>query len=221
MWCRLNSVHIANSSVHRFLFILKTKADKISGDSLFQRAFPWRFTAWNLQARMKMGWNLKKLGQLNTIPAKVTYQLFLFRSFVPLILSKEVKGQWIILKTHSCSSSYIIRGISKGVFEWCNVNQKWAFSLLICLEAAKFVLLSVFTLIETICLKICKLVPRVFSFSKPRSPWGRDRTKGLFTWSGGPQSSGVGFFCFHALGDTKQKKLTPLDRGSPLHVNRV
>ena len=25
-------------------------------------------------------------------------------------------------------------------------------------------------------------------------------------------SSGVGFFCFHALGDTKQKKYTPLDR---------
>ena len=37
---------------------------------------------------------------------------------------------------------------------------------------------------------------------------------GLFTWSGGPLSSGVGFFCFHALGDTKQKKLK-------LHVNRV
>ena len=46
-------------------------------------------------------------------------------------------------------------------------------------------------------------------------------TKGLFTWGGGPRSSGVGFFCFHALGDTKQKKLTPLDRGPPLHVNRV
>ena len=45
--------------------------------------------------------------------------------------------------------------------------------------------------------------------------------KGLFTWGGGPQSSGVGFFCFHALGDTKQKKPTPLDRGPPLHVNRV
>ena len=45
--------------------------------------------------------------------------------------------------------------------------------------------------------------------------------KGLFTWSGGPRSGGVGFFCFHALGDTKQKKLTPLDRGPPLHVNRV
>ena len=35
-----------------------------------------------------------------------------------------------------------------------------------------------------------------------------DKTKGLFTWSGGPRSSGVGFFCFHALGDTKQKKPT-------------
>ena len=46
-------------------------------------------------------------------------------------------------------------------------------------------------------------------------------TKGLFTWSGGPRSSGVGFFCFHALADTKQKKPTPLDRGPPLHVNRV
>ena len=48
-----------------------------------------------------------------------------------------------------------------------------------------------------------------------------DFTKGLFTWSGGPRSNGVGFFCFHALGDTKQKKPTPLDQGPPLHVNRV
>ena len=45
--------------------------------------------------------------------------------------------------------------------------------------------------------------------------------QGLFTWSGGPRSSGVSFFCFHALGNTKQKKLTPPDRGPPLHVNRV
>ena len=45
--------------------------------------------------------------------------------------------------------------------------------------------------------------------------------KTLFTWSGGPRSSGVGFFCFHALGDTKQRKPTPLDRGPPLHANRV
>ena len=46
-------------------------------------------------------------------------------------------------------------------------------------------------------------------------------SKGLFTWSGGPRSSGVGFFCFDALGDTKQKKPTPLEPGPPLHVNRV
>ena len=31
----------------------------------------------------------------------------------------------------------------------------------------------------------------------------------------------VYFFCFHALGNTKQKKPTQLDRGPPLHVNRV
>ena len=47
------------------------------------------------------------------------------------------------------------------------------------------------------------------------------RFKGLFTWSRGPRSSGVGFFCFHGLGDTNQKKPTPLNRGPPLHVNRV
>ena len=50
---------------------------------------------------------------------------------------------------------------------------------------------------------------------------GGNLSKGLFTWSGGPRSSGVSFFCFHALGDTKQKNLTPLDRGPLLHVNRV
>ena len=38
---------------------------------------------------------------------------------------------------------------------------------------------------------------------------------------GEARSSGVGFFCFHALGDTKEKKPAPLDRGPPLHVNRV
>ena len=54
---------------------------------------------------------------------------------------------------------------------------------------------------------------------RPREKWRK--YKGLFTWSGGPRSSGVGFFCFHALGDTKQKKPTPLNRGPPLHVNRL
>ena len=38
---------------------------------------------------------------------------------------------------------------------------------------------------------------------------------------GDPGLVGFSFFCFHALGDTKQKKPTPLDRGPPLHVNRV
>ena len=42
-----------------------------------------------------------------------------------------------------------------------------------------------------------------------------ETSKGLFTWSGGPRSSGVGFFCFHALEDTKQKKPTPVDQGPP------
>ena len=45
-------------------------------------------------------------------------------------------------------------------------------------------------------------------------------SKALFTWSGGPQSSGVGFFCFVSPRAWKQKKPTPLDRGRPLHVNR-
>ena len=49
----------------------------------------------------------------------------------------------------------------------------------------------------------------------------RNKIKGPFTWSEGARSSGFGFFCFHALEDTKQTKLTPLDRGPPLHVNRV
>ena len=42
----------------------------------------------------------------------------------------------------------------------------------------------------------------------------------LFTWSGRPRSSGVSFFCFVSPRARKQKKLTPLDRGPPLHVNR-
>ena len=67
-------------------------------------------------------------------------------------------------------------------------------------------------------LVLCR--PCYFSFVLSVSK-GWKMTKGLFTRSGGPRSSGVGFFCFHAPGDTKQKKLTLLDRGPPLHVNRV
>ena len=51
--------------------------------------------------------------------------------------------------------------------------------------------------------------------------WQTALFKTLFTWSGGPRPCGVGFFCFHAMRETKQKKLTPLDRGPPLHVNRI
>ena len=50
---------------------------------------------------------------------------------------------------------------------------------------------------------------------------GATLSQGLFTWSGGPRSSGAGFFCFHVLGDTKQKNPTPLDRGPLLHLNGV
>ena len=43
----------------------------------------------------------------------------------------------------------------------------------------------------------------------------------VYMESGDPGLVGLVFFCFHALGDTKQKKPTLLDRGPPLHVNRV
>ena len=38
--------------------------------------------------------------------------------------------------------------------------------------------------------------------------------KGLFIWSGGPRSSGVCFFCFHALGGHKTKETYPTRLGS-------
>ena len=47
-----------------------------------------------------------------------------------------------------------------------------------------------------------------------------ETSKGLFTWSGGPRFSEVNFFCFVSPRAWKQKKPTPLDRGTPLHVNR-
>ena len=50
-------------------------------------------------------------------------------------------------------------------------------------------------------------------------PFNPLNPKGLFTWSGGPRSSGVGFFCFHPLGDTKQKKPTPPDRGEQHQIS--
>ena len=40
-------------------------------------------------------------------------------------------------------------------------------------------------------------------------------TKTLFTWSGGPRSSGVRFFCFVSPRTWKQKKTNPTRPGSP------
>ena len=48
----------------------------------------------------------------------------------------------------------------------------------------------------------------------------KTKIKTLFTWNGGPRSSGISYFCFVSPRAWKQKKLTPLDRGPPLHVNR-
>ena len=40
-------------------------------------------------------------------------------------------------------------------------------------------------------------------------------SKGLFTWSGGPRSSGVGFFLFSRSGGHKTKETYPTRPGSP------
>ena len=79
-----------------------------------------------MDGKDRNGLKLEKVGPtLKTIPAKVTcLQLFPFKSFVPLILSKDFKGQWIILKIHSCLSSISLGGLSKGVFERRNVKRK-------------------------------------------------------------------------------------------------
>ena len=45
--------------------------------------------------------------------------------------------------------------LSSGVFEWRTATGSKTSSLFICLDATTFVLISVITLIETICLKIC------------------------------------------------------------------
>ena len=60
---------------------------------------------------------------------------------------------------------------------------------------------------------------------KAKNAWNREKVEGdwlsktLFTWSGVPRSSGVGFFCFVSPRAWTQKKPTPLDRVPPLHVN--
>ena len=51
------------------------------------------------------------------------------------------------------SSRPFLGSLSSSVFEWRTSTGSEPFSLLICFNATKFVWLSVFTLIETICLK--------------------------------------------------------------------
>ena len=87
-------------------------------------------------------------------------------------------------------------------------------------------LLLLLSLIENIfpskpTMKIAVIVILALLSCVQAAPVSHPYLKTLFTWSGGPRSSGVGFFCLHALADTKQKKPTPLDRGPPLHVNMV
>ena len=60
------------------------------------------------------------------------------------------------MKSHSQSShSGIIESFSSDCYERCMSTGIEPFSLLICLGTTEFVLLSVFTLKETICPKIC------------------------------------------------------------------
>ena len=61
-----------------------------------------------------------------------------------------------------------------------------------------------------------------FRFWKSKSGFpNRTHPKTLFTWSGGPRSSGVGLFCFVSPRAWKQKKSTPLGRGPPLQALSV
>ena len=75
----------------------------------------------------------------------------------------QLKG--VTLFAFYCS----VRGsLSKDVFERCTLTGSESLSLLICLDATKLVLLSVFTLIETNCSKICfKSRPKIAKTAVP------------------------------------------------------
>ena len=92
------------------------------------------------------------------------------------------------------SHSGIIESFSSDGYERCISTGSEPFSLLICLGATKFVLLSVFTLIETICPQICSksrlksaksLLPvdvrRSKNVAAQGSPENGDRKWNLFT----------------------------------------
>ena len=67
---------------------------------------------------------------------------------VPFILIGKFTMAFFTYQSRSWS-------LSRYVFEPCTSTGSEPFSLLICLDAIKFVSLSVFTLIETICPRIC------------------------------------------------------------------
>ena len=52
-------------------------------------------------------------------------------------------------------------------------------------------------------------------FSSERANGGALPLSIAFTWSGGPRSSGIGFFCFSRSGGHKTKETYPTRPGSP------
>ena len=73
-------------------------------------------------------------------------------------VESPIVTQWRCVKHQGGRQSQLFcsKGASKQRRFWAtHVNRKWTYSLLICLVASKFVLLRVFSLIETICPKIC------------------------------------------------------------------
>ena len=123
--------------------------------------------------------------------------------------SEKRKGNRFLV--HTSSIKRAIRKFHVAVVQrrQRNVQKAWC--------TCKDVVLLISVLVLPLSLPSPPPLSTIFKFCK----MSIQSIKGLFTWSGAPRSSGVSFFCFHALVDTKQKKLTPLDRGPPLHVNRV
>ena len=88
-------------------------------------------------------------------------------------------------------------------------------------------ILRLTTIKETLCMSLCNKLYNKHSRALPNSSFYftihslKNKIKTLFTWSGGPRSSGVSFFGFVSPRAWKQKKPTPLDRCPPLHVNKA
>ena len=110
-------------------------ADKISWDSLFQRAFLWRFTAWEDRNGLK----LEKVGPtlirfLQKSLVSYFHSDLLYRLYYQKI--SRVNGSfWRFTHVRLPIS---LRGLSKGVFERRNINPKWAFCLLISPRSKRF-----------------------------------------------------------------------------------